>query len=128
MVGKEKKIDYFYLTPDHQTELIKRMDILKELGAPMNNLVLTSVLHTMAYNGTVQKFNKDEAIKLIKRVVPKGGKILNVSNRTKREDQVDNFFSFVCTVCRQVINDQKEENTKGFLDQGYICNSCLRKD
>ena len=66
------------MSPKNQDRVTKIMDELKNQGYSTDNRTLTAVLHVMREEGMLPKSDDKEILLLIKKVVPKGGKILHI--------------------------------------------------
>lgn len=68
----------FFLSPKNQDRIIKIMDALKSQGYPADNQTMAAVLHVMREKGLLPQADNKEILNLIKKVIPKDGKILYI--------------------------------------------------
>lgn len=74
----ENKVNAFFLSPKNQDRVIEIMEQLEKAGYPTDNRTFTAVLHVMREQGVIPKLDDKSLIETIKKVVPKGGKILHI--------------------------------------------------
>ncbi len=72
------KASMFFLSPKNQDRLIEIMEKLKSQGYSTDNRTMTAVLYAMREKGLLPQADDKEILELIKKVVPKGGKILHI--------------------------------------------------